>query len=306
MVLSESFRRRRTAAGAVDRVDDRLHDLQDVAAEALSLAIVAVLQAVCLADQMCQAALALLEVAVDVVAVAHQPVAEGFTEHFTHDRTRAPSDDEQGGGGTGEHPQPQQLSGLLPTGLIGPLDVNDQVDVAQGLQHLRIHHRLHCTPGVVALLNPRTTCQSGQGCSTGDSLMRWSKEAGRGVLGIYRSVHRKAWAQRAGHNDGRFGQEKARHRRRRARRWLVQLRYACENTGAEYVAQQAWLSASLRRCPLHSQDRCGFAGLGFRLTVVREQAASRLWNGLIDRYRCRGYSTLPGGTDAPPDQIRPG
>lgn len=185
MVLSESFRRRRTAAGAVDRVDDRLHDLQDVAAEALSLAIVAVLQAVCLADQMCQAALALLEVAVDVVAVAHQPVAEGFTEHFTHDRTRAPSDDEQGGGGTGEHPQPQQLSGLLPTGLIGPLDVNDQVDVAQGLQHLRIHHRLHCTPGVVALLNPRTTCQSGQGCSTGDSLMRWSKEAGRGVLGIY-------------------------------------------------------------------------------------------------------------------------
>ena len=33
---------------------------------------------------------------------------------------------------------------------------------------------------------------------------------------------------------------------------------------------------------------------GVRLTVVREKAASRLWNGLIDRYHYLGYSPLPG------------
>jgi len=43
--------------------------------------------------------------------------------------------------------------------------------------------------GVVALLDPRTTGHFGQDCSTGDSLIRWSK-AGRGVLGISQSVHR--------------------------------------------------------------------------------------------------------------------
>ncbi len=33
---------------------------------------------------------------------------------------------------------------------------------------------------------------------------------------------------------------------------------------------------------------------GVRLSVVREKAASRLWNGLIDRYHYLGYSPLPG------------
>jgi hypothetical protein len=33
---------------------------------------------------------------------------------------------------------------------------------------------------------------------------------------------------------------------------------------------------------------------GLRLTVVREKAASRLWNGLIDRYHYLGYRPLPG------------
>lgn len=33
---------------------------------------------------------------------------------------------------------------------------------------------------------------------------------------------------------------------------------------------------------------------GVRLTVVREKAASRLWNGLIDRYHYLGYRPLPG------------
>ncbi len=33
---------------------------------------------------------------------------------------------------------------------------------------------------------------------------------------------------------------------------------------------------------------------GVRLTLVSERAASRLWNGLIDRYHYLGYSPLPG------------
>jgi hypothetical protein len=42
----------------------------------------------------------------------------------------------------------------------------------------------------------------------------------------------------------------------------VQLRFACEHTGAEYVSQQAWRSASLASCPLHPQGGCGFARHG--------------------------------------------
>ena len=54
----------------------------------------------------------------------------------------------------------------------------------------------------------------------------------------------------------------ARHGGRRAGRWPVQLRFACEHTGEEYVSQQGWLSASLPRCPLHPQGGCGFARHG--------------------------------------------
>ena len=57
-------------------------------------------------------------------------------------------------------------------------------------------------------------------------------------------------------------QKKARHGCRRAGQWPVQLRYACEHTGAEYVRQRAWLNASLPRCPLHPQGGCGFARHG--------------------------------------------
>jgi hypothetical protein len=42
----------------------------------------------------------------------------------------------------------------------------------------------------------------------------------------------------------------------------VQLRFECPLTGAEYVIQQAWLDASLPRCPLHPQGGCGFARHG--------------------------------------------
>jgi hypothetical protein len=42
----------------------------------------------------------------------------------------------------------------------------------------------------------------------------------------------------------------------------VQLRYACEHTGAEYVRQRAWQNASLPRYPLHPQGGCGLVRHG--------------------------------------------
>ena len=70
----------------------------------------------------------------------------------------------------------------------------------------------------------------------------------------------------------------------------MQLRFACEHTGAEYVAQQAWLSASLPRCPLHPQGGCGFARHG---TYARVSPPGTL----IARWYCpeghRTFSLLP-------------
>jgi hypothetical protein len=42
----------------------------------------------------------------------------------------------------------------------------------------------------------------------------------------------------------------------------VQRRFECHLTGADYVTQQGWLSATLPRCPLHPQGGCGFARHG--------------------------------------------
>ena len=42
----------------------------------------------------------------------------------------------------------------------------------------------------------------------------------------------------------------------------MQLRFECALTGADYVTQQGWLSATLPRCPLHPDGRCGFARHG--------------------------------------------
>jgi hypothetical protein len=70
----------------------------------------------------------------------------------------------------------------------------------------------------------------------------------------------------------------------------VQLRYACEDTGEEYVSQQGWLSASLARCPLHPQGGCRFARHG---TYERVSPPGTL----ITRYYCpeghRTFSLLP-------------
>jgi hypothetical protein len=70
----------------------------------------------------------------------------------------------------------------------------------------------------------------------------------------------------------------------------VQLRYACEHTGAEYVRQRAWLSASLPRCPLHPQGGCGFSRHG---TYARVSPPGTL----VARWYCptgrRTFSLLP-------------
>jgi hypothetical protein len=42
----------------------------------------------------------------------------------------------------------------------------------------------------------------------------------------------------------------------------VQLRFESDLTGEEYVSQQAWRNASLRRCPLHPEGGCGLARHG--------------------------------------------
>ena len=46
--------------------------------------------------------------------------------------------------------------------------------------------------------------------------------------------------------------------------WIgsVQLRYPCSLTVEEYVNQEAWRQATLRRCPLHVGGGCGFARHG--------------------------------------------
>jgi hypothetical protein len=42
----------------------------------------------------------------------------------------------------------------------------------------------------------------------------------------------------------------------------VQIRFAYEHTGEEYVSQEGWRDASLPRCPLHPKGGCGFARHG--------------------------------------------
>jgi hypothetical protein len=70
----------------------------------------------------------------------------------------------------------------------------------------------------------------------------------------------------------------------------VQLRYACEHTGVEYVRQRAWRNASLPRCPLHPQGGCGLARHG---TYARVSPPGTL----VARWYCptgrRTFSLLP-------------
>ncbi len=70
----------------------------------------------------------------------------------------------------------------------------------------------------------------------------------------------------------------------------MQLRFACEHTGEEYVSQQAWRSATLPHCPLHPGGGCGFARHG---TYERVSPPGTL----IARWYCRKgqrtFSLLP-------------
>ncbi len=66
----------------------------------------------------------------------------------------------------------------------------------------------------------------------------------------------------------------------------MQLRFECNLTGEEYVSQQAWLNASLARCPLHPNGGCGFARHG---TYERRSPPGTL----IARWYCRrGHRTF--------------
>lgn len=70
----------------------------------------------------------------------------------------------------------------------------------------------------------------------------------------------------------------------------MQLRFAYEHTGEEYVSQEAWQDASLPRCPLHPKGGCGFARHG---TYERVSPPGTL----IARWYCpqghRTFSLLP-------------
>jgi hypothetical protein len=66
----------------------------------------------------------------------------------------------------------------------------------------------------------------------------------------------------------------------------VQVRFECGLTGEEYVTQQAWRHASLRRCPLHPKGGCGFARHG---TYERHSPPG----ARIARWYCRqGHCTI--------------
>jgi hypothetical protein len=88
------------------------------------------------------------------------------------------------------------------------------------------------------------------------------------------------------HNSRRLRQREARHGRRRAGPWPVQLRFECSLTGEEYVSQHAWRNASLSGCPLHPKGGCGFARHG---TYERRSPPGTL----IARWYCRqGHRTF--------------
>ena len=95
-----------------------------------------------------QAAQALIDVAVDAIPVAHQPVAELLAEHALHHLAAAPPDYEERGGGAGEHPQPQHAPVLLPAGFIGI----EQLDVAHVRQDLLLDHGLNRARGLLNVL----------------------------------------------------------------------------------------------------------------------------------------------------------
>ncbi len=130
--------RRGATAGFVDHVHHGGDDIEHLATQGAAFGVEALFQRPCLADHVGQAAQALIDVSVGPVAIAHQPAPEAFAEHLLHDLAATPSDDEQGGRRTGEHPQPQELAVLLPARLVGV----QQLDVAHRGEDLLLDHGL--------------------------------------------------------------------------------------------------------------------------------------------------------------------
>jgi hypothetical protein len=95
-----------------------------------------------------QAAQAPVVVAIGPIAVGHQPVGEGLAKDALEHLAAALADDEQGGTGAGEDPQPQQPATLFPTGHVGM----DQLGFAYRTAHLTLDHRLNRTAGLMDAL----------------------------------------------------------------------------------------------------------------------------------------------------------
>lgn len=55
---------------------------------------------------------------------------------------------------------------------------------------------------------------------------------------------------------------RARHGRRRAGRWPVQLRFKTGLTSEDYVSRKAWRDATLAHCPVHPNGGCSLARHG--------------------------------------------
>jgi hypothetical protein len=79
----------------------------------------------------------------------------------------------------------------------------------------------------------------------------------------------------------------ARHGQRPCGPWLaVQLRLTTELTSEEYVKQQAWRSATLKRCPAHPEGGCGIARHG----AYERKNPAGVW---IPRWYCdEGHLTV--------------
>ena len=100
----------------------------------------------------------------------------------------------------------------------------------------------------------------GSGANRGDGIAVGAgldaRELGRGC-GLSGRLRRRGGGLR-----GEARKEKARRRSNRLGPWRVQLRFAIELTLEQYVAQEAWLTATLEHCPGHPEGGCGFSGQG--------------------------------------------
>jgi hypothetical protein len=95
------------AAGSINGLHERIENREYLLAKASRVPIQAFGHAAGFAGDMSEAAQAPAVLALDPVAVAHQPVLEGFPKHALHQLTGTLADDEEGDRGTGKDPQPQ-------------------------------------------------------------------------------------------------------------------------------------------------------------------------------------------------------